>query len=245
MPAHPRPDLRRLPILARLPETDLLPLQAGLERRELAAGEVLVRPGEFGDFLALVESGEVALESSTGQRRMLRAGESFGEGMLRFGVPASFTAQARRASVVWLLARSEWLAIEFKRRYLNPDAAQPVDAGRPAQAGMAAAAGLAASAEAVTAAQKVAETAADAAGPACAGAASAPDAAAPRRFERRLGCLALIAVLLMALAMLGPRLLPAAETTAVDRLLSAGRGDLSQRYLQTRLALRQVAAPGG
>jgi len=133
------PDLSKHPFFSGLPEDTQRFLQTRLEKRQANAGQVILRPGEFGDFLALVQSGRIRLESMGGKEQVVESGEVFGEGMLRYGVPSSYTARAEQPTVLWLLPRGEWLEAVYQRRTTQPAAAgglQSKAAGpRPAPTG--------------------------------------------------------------------------------------------------------------
>jgi len=75
------------------------------ERRELVAGEVLFRQGEWGELIYVVERGEieVVVERADGTeepRAVVPAGEYFGEFGPLFGMPRSATARARTDATV-------------------------------------------------------------------------------------------------------------------------------------------------
>ena len=75
------------------------------ERRELAAGDVLFRQGEWGETIYVVEHGEIEIvvervDGTEEHRTVVPAGEYFGEFGPLFGMPRSATARARTAAVV-------------------------------------------------------------------------------------------------------------------------------------------------
>jgi signal-transduction protein with cAMP-binding, CBS, and nucleotidyltransferase domain len=117
--------LRAVPLFARLSLATLDQLAARLTLEEHPAGAVIVREGEPGDTLYIVQDGELSVYSQlpdapTGQDLGQRvdtivAQDYFGEAALLREVPRTATVQAdtharlymlRRADFQWLLARS-------------------------------------------------------------------------------------------------------------------------------------------
>ncbi|MGL6279132.1 MAG: cyclic nucleotide-binding domain-containing protein, partial [Gaiella sp.] len=97
--------LRRLELLAPLPEAVLEHLARGVERLELAEGTVVIRAGEAGDRFYAIEAGEVEVAGRT-----LGAGDGFGEIALLRDVPRTSTVTARTAVVLLALERDDFLA---------------------------------------------------------------------------------------------------------------------------------------
>ena len=99
-------DERLVPIADRVVELSAPRLtERGIERVELAPGEVLFYEGEPGDVAYVVESGHVELIrrlSDGGEEVVLEAGPDtwFGELAPLFGLPRSATARATTATVV-------------------------------------------------------------------------------------------------------------------------------------------------
>jgi tetratricopeptide (TPR) repeat protein len=109
MPENEAPDLRAYAIFASLPPEALQYLQSRLVRREIPANRVILHRDVRGDLLAIIATGQVALKTADGKQQILKAGDSFGEGMLRYGVPSSFEASSLSEVNLWLLARQDWL----------------------------------------------------------------------------------------------------------------------------------------
>lgn len=84
-------------------------LRAQFERRQVPEAECLVEAGQRAHFMALIESGEVILESPNGDMRVLGPGDCFGESMARYGVPASFSAKTTLETTLWSLRREDWI----------------------------------------------------------------------------------------------------------------------------------------
>ncbi len=103
------PYLEKVAIFAGLPAEALLYLDKRLEKAEFAKGQTILEYGKRGDFLAIVASGQVELKDTRGKAHKLEPGQTFGEGMLRYGVASSFTATARKDTTLWLLSRIDWL----------------------------------------------------------------------------------------------------------------------------------------
>jgi putative ABC transport system ATP-binding protein len=75
------------------------------ERRELAAGEVLFRQGDWGELIYVLERGEVEIfaeraDGTEEHRATITAGEYFGEIGPLFGMPRSASARATTACTV-------------------------------------------------------------------------------------------------------------------------------------------------
>jgi cAMP-dependent protein kinase regulator len=94
-------ELTRVGLLAALPGETLGKLAERMQREEVAAGTVLVREGEPGDRFFVLLSGIAGVsQSSLGERRVLRAGEYFGEVALAMDVPRTATVTAMTPCVV-------------------------------------------------------------------------------------------------------------------------------------------------
>lgn len=103
------PDLNHVPPISGLPEHARLYLQARLLKVEFPAGQLLIEAGKRGQFFGLVVRGSVGLEGPHGQRRV-ESGQTFGEGMLRYNTPASYTATTLAPTTLWVLTRADWRA---------------------------------------------------------------------------------------------------------------------------------------
>jgi CRP-like cAMP-binding protein len=94
-------ELARVGLFATLPGETLSKLADRMQRDEFAAGTVLVREGEPGDRFYVLLSGIAGVsQSSLGARRVLRAGEFFGEVGLGMRVPRTATVTAMTPCVV-------------------------------------------------------------------------------------------------------------------------------------------------
>ncbi len=109
MSENEAPDLREYAIFASLPPHALHYLQSRLVRRDIPANRVILHREVRGDLLAIIAKGEVALRTGDDNQLFLKAGDCFGEGMLRYGVPSSFEATSLSEVSLWLLARQDWL----------------------------------------------------------------------------------------------------------------------------------------
>jgi len=94
-------ELTRVGLFASLPGETLGKLADLMRRDEVASGTVLLREGEPGDRFFVLLSGLAAVsQSSLGGRRVLRAGEYFGEVALAMDVPRTATVTAMTPCVV-------------------------------------------------------------------------------------------------------------------------------------------------
>jgi ATP-binding cassette subfamily B protein len=94
-------ELSRVGLFAELPGETLTKLAELMQRDEVAAGTPIVREGEDGDRFYVLLSGLAAVsQSALGGRRVLRAGEYFGEVALAMEVPRTATVTAMTPCVV-------------------------------------------------------------------------------------------------------------------------------------------------
>jgi len=94
-------ELARVGLFAELPGETLSRLADRMQRDEVASGTVLVREGEPGDRFYVLLSGVAGVsQSSLGGRRVLRAGEYFGEVALAMDVPRTANVTAMTPCVV-------------------------------------------------------------------------------------------------------------------------------------------------
>ena len=94
-------ELGRIGLFSGLPGTTLGKLADRMVREELASGTVVIREGEPGDrFYVLVSGVATVSQTSIGDRRILRAGEFFGEVALAMHVSRTATVSALTPCVV-------------------------------------------------------------------------------------------------------------------------------------------------
>ena len=94
-------ELARIELFSSLPGATLAKLADRMNREELAAGTVIVREGEDGERFYVLLAGIAGVsQSSLGERRVLRAGEFFGEVALAMQVPRTATVTAMTPCVV-------------------------------------------------------------------------------------------------------------------------------------------------
>lgn len=94
-------ELSRIGLFAELPGETLTKLADRMRRDEVAAGSVVVREGEPGDRFYVLLSGIAGVsQTSIGDRRILRAGEFFGEVALAMHVPRTATVTAMTPCLV-------------------------------------------------------------------------------------------------------------------------------------------------
>jgi len=94
-------ELARVGLLETLPGETIAKLADRMRREDVAAGTVLVREGEPGDRFYVLLSGIAGVsQQSLGERRILRAGEYFGEVALTMHVPRTATVTAMTPCIV-------------------------------------------------------------------------------------------------------------------------------------------------
>jgi CRP-like cAMP-binding protein len=94
-------ELSRIGLFAELPGETLTKLAELMQRTEVAAGTPIVREGDDGERFYVLLSGLAAVsQSALGGRRVLRAGEYFGEVALAMQVARTATVTAMTPCVV-------------------------------------------------------------------------------------------------------------------------------------------------
>jgi ATP-binding cassette, subfamily B, bacterial len=94
-------ELTRVGLFADLPGETLGKLADRMQREEVSSGTVLVREGEPGDRFFVLLSGVAGVsQTALGERRILKAGEFFGEVALTMNVPRTATVTAMTPCVV-------------------------------------------------------------------------------------------------------------------------------------------------
>src|SRR5262249_41998353 len=106
--------LRRIPLLARLPEESLATLAARIRLQKIPAGGVIVRAGETVNTLFIVASGSFRVDSlERGELRtltVLHEGEAVGE-QVASAEKSPYTVVAQGAGEVLTMSREEYLAL--------------------------------------------------------------------------------------------------------------------------------------
>ena len=110
--------IRDLPLLARLPESDLQALASRGRVRRFPQGSAIFHEGDPGDALHVVVEGQVRITVLSGAGNeatvaMVETGDCFGEFALLDGRPRSATATATRATRTFVVTRAdfvEWLS---------------------------------------------------------------------------------------------------------------------------------------
>jgi CRP-like cAMP-binding protein len=94
-------ELARVGLFGSLPGQTIAKLADRMQRDEVAAGSVIVREGDPGDRFYVLLSGVAGVsQSALGERRVLRAGEFFGEVALTMQIPRTATVTAMTPCVV-------------------------------------------------------------------------------------------------------------------------------------------------
>ena len=94
-------ELARVGLFGDLAGEKLTRLADRMQREEVSAGTVMIREGEPGDRFFVLLSGVAGVSQSTlGERRILKAGEFFGEVALTMRVPRTATVTAMTPCVV-------------------------------------------------------------------------------------------------------------------------------------------------
>ncbi len=94
-------ELARVGLFGDLSGETLTKLADRMQREEVSSGTVLIREGEPGDRFFVLLSGVAGVsQSELGERRILKAGEFFGEVALTMHVPRTATVTAMTPCVV-------------------------------------------------------------------------------------------------------------------------------------------------
>jgi CRP-like cAMP-binding protein len=94
-------ELARVGLFGSLPGATLGKLADRMRREEVEAGTVVCREGELGERFYVLLSGVAGVsQASLGERRILRAGEFFGEVALTMNVPRTATVIAMTPCVL-------------------------------------------------------------------------------------------------------------------------------------------------
>jgi CRP-like cAMP-binding protein len=94
-------ELARVGLFADLAGEKLTKLADRMQREEVSSGTVLIREGEPGDRFFVLLSGLAGVsQSELGERRVLKAGEFFGEVALTMHVPRTATVTAMTPCIV-------------------------------------------------------------------------------------------------------------------------------------------------
>jgi|WetSurMetagenome_2_1015567.scaffolds.fasta_scaffold435700_1 CRP/FNR family transcriptional regulator, cyclic AMP receptor protein len=106
--------LRKVPLLADLPEAQLGDLASYLKEKHFRRGEYIIYEGDEGNELFIIIEGLVKITklNEDGREKILATlgeGEFFGELALVDGAPRSATVQAKSACIMYSLARNEFL----------------------------------------------------------------------------------------------------------------------------------------
>jgi len=94
-------ELARVGLFADLAGEKLTKLADRMQREDVTSGTVMIREGEPGDRFFVLLSGVAAVsQSALGERRILKAGEFFGEVALAMNIPRTATVTAMTPCVV-------------------------------------------------------------------------------------------------------------------------------------------------
>jgi len=104
------PALKNIGFFGKLPPKRRRYLESKLKRIDFTSGSQIIKQGRSGNFLGIIESGQIVLENSRGQSRALTTGEYFGSEMLRYGKPSVFSFSSQTEASLWVLQRADWLA---------------------------------------------------------------------------------------------------------------------------------------
>lgn len=101
--------LRMVPMFARLSPLVLETLAGDLVGRQTEEGETIIREGEIGDSLYLIESGEFIVEKSSNLLAVLGRGDVFGEIALLYDLARTATVRSSGPARIFSLDRQQFL----------------------------------------------------------------------------------------------------------------------------------------
>jgi Tfp pilus assembly protein PilF/CRP-like cAMP-binding protein len=120
----PRRYLRRVPCLVSLTAQELDWIEQHLKRREYAQGEVILRQGVRGDFLGIVERGQVGVVTETpGGRHVtatLHPGDFFAAFGSRDGSPRYAAVSAATTVVIWTMDQADLEELDRRPGQFSP-----------------------------------------------------------------------------------------------------------------------------
>jgi NTE family protein len=99
-------NLVEIPLFTQLSETAKAELRSTCALREYSAGEIILEPGEIGQFLYAIAAGTVTVRPGSGKRQLsisLGPGEVFGEMSLLSGAPISAAVIAASSSRIYVV----------------------------------------------------------------------------------------------------------------------------------------------
>jgi CRP-like cAMP-binding protein/outer membrane biosynthesis protein TonB len=127
--------LKKVPFLSALPDEVVGELANRLVLRHVEAGEALYQPGDAGDAMYLVDSGQVRIADEGQELTRLKEGEFFGEMALLTGKARTVSAQAITSTTLWVLYKNDFdsLAIRYPvlSAAVNQALSQRLSAGAP------------------------------------------------------------------------------------------------------------------
>lgn len=109
--AQKREVLAKMPIFARLQDSELMRVMQVVEVRPFANGQTVITEGEKGDELFIVLSGAVNVLRGSEELARFGPGEHFGEMALIRSVPRSATVTSAGASELMVIKRSDFFEI--------------------------------------------------------------------------------------------------------------------------------------
>jgi len=133
MPTKDEFQLSNLPIFSGLPKVSKRFLQDHLREVEHPAGTVILQSGARTDTMAIVASGKVELRTRSGVVKTIGEGGTFGEAMMRYAVPSTFTVKTISPTKLYILGRSEWLAANYLSWETPEEATRSVDPEKQAE----------------------------------------------------------------------------------------------------------------
>ena len=102
--------LSEIPFFNKLPAEEIAALVPSIDSRSYAEGSVIIREGDPGDSLFIVDEGEVDIIASGADQALatLRAGDVLGEMALVTGEPRSASAVAKSDCRVWFVMKEDF-----------------------------------------------------------------------------------------------------------------------------------------
>jgi CRP-like cAMP-binding protein len=100
--------LSQTDFFCRLPAEEIAALVPAIDSRQYSAGTLIIREGDPGDSLFIVESGSIRITAGVDDVATLGAGEVLGEMALVTGAPRSATATAATDCRVWIVLKEDF-----------------------------------------------------------------------------------------------------------------------------------------
>ncbi|RLD75014.1 MAG: hypothetical protein DRJ15_17605 [Bacteroidetes bacterium] len=103
-------DLKNIRFFEELPSSRRRYLESLVKIVIFPPGAQIIKKGQAGNFLGVIENGKVEQENIQGETRTLTDRDYFGSEMIRYGKKSAYTVTALTETIVSVLHRNDWLS---------------------------------------------------------------------------------------------------------------------------------------